>query len=303
MLLWFFIFTGATFNLAKYTVKYFSAFSVASWRFGLASIVMIIILMVRERFKLNSLKENGQMYIILGIIGIFGFNALFFLGMKFTSPINGALIMATNPLVTTILSRFILNTPITKHQGIGIGFSLIGVVIVITQGSWHVISHLSFSIGDILILCGNLCWSLYGVLGRRYIKNSSALSTTTYTMVIGTIFLIIVSAFNPSSMPIPQIPLVAWSAVGFMAFFTTVLGYLFWNQGISEIGASKTSIFFNLVPVVTMIISFVLGNTVLWIQVIGTVLVISGVVISSDLRIKRKSEITKLYNGQVNTNK
>jgi drug/metabolite transporter (DMT)-like permease len=300
MLLWFSIFTGATFNLAKYTIDFFSAFSAASWRFGLASITMVVILILRERVRFASLKENGWMYIVLGMIGIFGFNALFFLGMKFTSAVNGSLIMATNPLLTTMFSRVILNTPITKHQGAGVGFSLLGVVLVITQGSWQVISHLSFSIGDILILCGNLCWALYGVLGRRYIKNSSPLSTTTYTMVAGAFFLMVVSAFNPSPVPLPQIPLLAWGAVGFMAFFTTVLGYLFWNQGISEIGASKTSVFFNLVPVVTMIISLVLGNTVTWIQVMGAFLVISGVAISSNLRWGRKTKWIQWHKGQMN---
>ncbi|WP_209811189.1 DMT family transporter [Ammoniphilus resinae] len=301
MLLLFSIFTGATFNLAKYTVEYFSAISAAAWRFGLASLIMIIILIVKERkkLKLELLKQNGLSYIILGIIGIFGFNALFFFGMKFTSAINGALIMATNPLVTTILSRIILNTSITKHQGVGVGFSLIGVVLVITQGSSQVISQLSFSIGDLLILGGNICWSLYGVLGRRYIKNSSTLSTTTFTMVIGTVFLIIVSTFNPNPIPLDQIPHMAWWAIGFMSIFTTVLGYLFWNQGISEIGTSKTSIFFNLVPVVTMVISFALGDKVTWIQVMGTILVISGVVISSNIQLKRKNEITRLNKGEV----
>lgn len=66
-----------------------------------------------------------------------------------------------------------------------------------------------------------------------------------------------------------------------MAFFTSVLGYLWWNQGIKEIGASKTSLFFNLVPVVTMIISFAVGTPIKVFQVIGAVLVILGVLTAS----------------------
>ncbi len=66
-----------------------------------------------------------------------------------------------------------------------------------------------------------------------------------------------------------------------MAFFTSVLGYLWWNQGIKEIGAGKTSLFFNLVPVVTMIISFAVGTPIKVFQVIGAVLVILGVLTAS----------------------
>lgn len=287
MLLSFSIFTGATFNLAKYTVYYFSPFSAAAWRFGLAATIMVIIFMVKEKVKMEFLKQNGLMYISLGFIGIFGFNTLFFLGMKFTSPVNGALIMATNPLLTTILSKFILDTPITKHQGFGISFSLIGVILVLTQGSWNIISSLSFSIGDIFILLGNLCWALYGVLGRRYLRNSSSLQTTTHTMVVGALFLVIISTFNPNPQHALGIPLGAWGAIAFMALFTTVLGYLFWNEGIKAIGASKTSIFFNLVPVVTMVITLISGVTITWVQIIGSILVLMGVAVASGIQFTR----------------
>ena len=68
-----------------------------------------------------------------------------------------------------------------------------------------------------------------------------------------------------------------------MAFFTSVLGYLWWNQGIKEIGAGKTSLFFNIVPVVTMAISFVVGTPISVFQMIGALLVISGVLVASGL--------------------
>ena len=139
MLLGFSIFTGATFNLAKYTLDYFSASSAAAWRFGLAAVMMLIILAVTQGVKLAHLKANAIPYVVLGIVGIFGFNALFFVGLEYTSPLNGALIMGTNPLLTTVLARLILKDPITKRQIIGIFFALVGVLLVITQGSLEII--------------------------------------------------------------------------------------------------------------------------------------------------------------------
>ncbi|WP_281869963.1 DMT family transporter [Brevibacillus parabrevis] len=291
MLLSFSIFTGATFNLAKYTVDYFSPFAAAAWRFGLAAMVMVAaILLIKERGKTGFLKHHAMMYTILGVIGIFGFNALFFLGMKFTSPVNGALIMATNPLITTIFSKYILGTPISKQQAWGISFSLLGVIFVLTQGSWSVISNLSFSVGDMLILLGNVCWALYGVLGRRYLRNSSSLQTTTSTMVAGACFLVMLSSVTPHPQPVSGVPVEAWGAIAFMAFFTTVLGYLFWNEGVKAIGASKTSIFFNVVPVVTMILSWLSGMSVTWIQIGGAVLVFVGVVFASGISFRGKRQ-------------
>ncbi|WP_413303046.1 EamA family transporter [Bacillus sp. 1P10SD] len=281
MLVGFVLVTGATFNLAKYAVHYFSAASAAGWRFGIAALVMFGLLMIQKKVKWETIRRHGITYTILGIVGIFGFNTFFFFGMNHTSPLNGALIMGTNPLVTTIMAHFILKIPITKKQTLGILFALLGVTLVLTRGSWEAIQTLSFSKGDFLILAGNVCWALYGVLGRKYLKTSSSLETTTYTMIIGAISLIILAFFSPSVNTETNVPLIAWGAILFMAIFTSVLGYLWWNQAMEMIGPANTAVFFNLVPVVTMLISVATGTPVTIVQVIGTVMVISGVLISS----------------------
>ncbi|RLQ94607.1 DMT family transporter [Falsibacillus albus] len=293
MLIGFSIFTGATFNLAKYTVGYFSPSSAAAWRFGLAAAVMLTILVFTEGIKKNQLRRNAVSYVMLGIIGIFGFNALFFLGLKHTSPVNGALIMGLNPLLTTIFARIILKNSITKKQAVGIIFAFVGVLLVITHGSIETIRTLSISAGDLIVFAGNICWALYGVLGRRFIKDGTPLSTTTYTMVVGAVSLAAVSLFSSNHTSLPGIPIEAWGAIAFMALFTSVLGYLWWNQGIKEIGASKTSLFFNLVPVVTMLISIALGTPVTIFQIIGVVFVILGVLISSGVMRVAKSKPEK----------
>lgn len=283
MLLGFAIFTGATFNVAKYTVDYFSSFSAAAWRFGLAAVVMLMIFIGTEGVKKSQLQKNAIAYLVLGIVGIFGFNALFFTGLKYTSPVNGALIMGLNPLVTTIFAQMILKDKMTTKQAAGIFFAFIGVLLVITQGSIETVKTLSISGGDLMIFGGNICWALYGVLGRRFVKDATPLSATTYPMTIGAVSLIVVSLFMPNPVPLPTIPIGAWGAIAFMAFFTTVLGYLWWNQGMKEIGASKTSLFFNLVPVVTMMISFATGTPVSVFQMIGTVFILLGVLTASGI--------------------
>lgn len=293
MLIGFAIFTGATFNLAKYAVHYFSPASAAAWRFGIAALVMVLILGLQKQIKSKTLKIHWKMYILLGIIGIFGFNAFFFLGMQYTSPLNGALIMGTNPLVTALFAYFILKNPITKQQMLGISFALVGVILVLTQGSLEIIQTLSISKGDLLILAGNLCWALYGVLGRKYLNGSSSMETTTYTMIVGSLCLVILTAFSPSSQPLSHVTWSAWGAILFMALFTSVLGYLWWNKGMATIGASNTSLFFNLVPVVTMILSILTGTLITLPQVIGTWLVILGVLTASGfLNLRRKQKVS-----------
>lgn len=293
MLIGFAVFTGATFNLAQYSVHYFSAASAAAWRFSIAALVMILILGWQKQIHLNIIKAHWKMYILLGTVGIFGFNTFFFLGMQYTSPLNGALIMGTNPLVTALFAYFILKNPITKQQFLGIFFALVGVILVLTQGSLEIVQTLSISKGDLLILSGNVCWALYGVLGRKYLKGSSSMETTTYTMITGSLCLIVLTTFLPSPQSLSHVTVSAWGAILFMALFTSVLGYLWWNKGMATIGASNTSLFFNLVPVVTMILSILTGAPISLPQFIGTCLVILGVLTASGfLRLRRKQRVS-----------
>ncbi|PGQ96358.1 EamA family transporter, partial [Bacillus cereus] len=93
---------------------------------------MLCLLKIRKDFDLEVWMQNRTYYLLLGIVGVFGFNFFFFSGMKYTEAIDGALIMATNPLVTTLLASVILREKIVKRQAIGMLLALIGVVFVLT---------------------------------------------------------------------------------------------------------------------------------------------------------------------------
>lgn len=284
------VFWGANFNAGKLVVEHMSPIMAATLRFSLASLLIMFLVFLKETNISEIFKNNWKIFILLGTIGVAGFNGLFFYGLKYTTPVNGALIMATNPLVTLILAAFILHEPIRLNQRIGIFCSLIGVIIVVTQGSLEMLFHLKIAVGDLIIMAANVCWGLYGVLSRRYIKNSKPLITTALTMVIGTLLLMLF-AFN-SDISMNQLTNQAWSvyfAILFMGIFGSVLAYLFWNYGIANLGAGQTSIYFNLVPVFTVLISIGFGQQVTLLQICGGLFVIFGVLISANvIRFPRK---------------
>lgn len=275
------VFIGASFNLASYAVGYLSAPSAAAWRFGTAALIVLVLLYAKERMRPSALRRNWAAFLLLGIVGVFGFNALFFEGMMSASPLNGSLIMAANPMVAALLARLLLRDRLTRRQLTGILVSLLGVVLVLTQGSWELVRNLSFNKGDLLIVAGNVCWALYAVLNRKLVKDSGSLATTAYTMAIGALGLIALASVTPSRLPIPQVPAAVWGAIAFMAAFTSVLGYLWWNEGVGKLGVGRTSIFFNLVPIVTMLISLSGGAAVSGVQLAGTACVLAGVIVTS----------------------
>ncbi|APJ04970.1 DMT family transporter [Silvanigrella aquatica] len=275
-------FWGTNFNIGKFVVDYMHPTAAAAWRFAIATLLILIIVIIKKVKLKKSIKTNYKIYIVLGIIGIAGFNELFFWGMKYTTPLNGALIMATNPILSSFFSYIILKDPIKISQKIGMILSLFGVVIVVTNGSLLTLKNLEVAIGDWIIILGNFCWALYGVLGRKYLKNSEPLVTTVMTMLVGTIFLFILAIPNFSWIEISTLPLNVYGALIFMAIFGSALAYLFWNFGIEKLGVPKTVVFFNLVPVFTVLTSLVMGHPLAISAILGGVVVILGVLISSD---------------------
>ncbi|MCH5586411.1 DMT family transporter [Shimazuella sp. AN120528] len=273
------IFWGLSFNAGQLAVEIMSPLTVTAWRFIIATIIMVSLLWIKEPPTKKLLKMNWKMYVMLGVVGVFVTNSFQFYALKFTSPLHPSLIMATNPMVTAIFAFFLLQERLRLAQLLGMVLSIVGVVYVITNGSF-LSTFQSVNLGDLLAMGANITWALYAVLGRKFLKDSSSLATTTYTMAVATLCLLPFVSLQHAAVS-SQTLWIGWGAIAFMGTCGAVLTFLWWNQGVATIGASKTSVFFNLVPVVTLLASVAMGQHIGITQVIGTGLVIIGVFISS----------------------
>lgn len=207
--------------------------------------------------------------------------------------------MATNPILTMLLSVVILKDSITRNQKIGALISLFGLTIVITNGSLQSLLLLKIAKGDLIVLGANFCWAIYGVLIRRNLSKVSPLITTATTMVFGTLIMIMVASTETYNINISNLPWTVYASLIYMAAFGSVVAYFFWNIGVTHMGASKTSVFYNLVPVFTVLISICLGKPVSYIHVIGGIIVIFGVTIASIKNSTNKEHSTH-YKKQLN---
>ena len=184
-------FWGSNFNAGSSVVAEASPFVVATERFTIATIIIMIFMVLKDKNNIVALQKNWIAFIVLGLLGITGLNLAFFIGLKTTSAINGALIMATSPITTALLAAMIDKYKITIVQSVGMLTSLLGVFIVVSNGSIINLVSLNFSSGDLIIMLGNLAWATYTVGSRKYISNSTPLQTTTYTMLFGTIGIVL----------------------------------------------------------------------------------------------------------------
>lgn len=271
---------AAVFHIGKYAVAFVSPLYAGAWRFILAALILIPVIALSEGWSVEALRRNAFGLLIMSGVGVFGFNASLFYGLRQTSAVNAALIMAFTPALTAVFSALINREPLLRQQLIGLALGIIGVIVVVCKGSWHVLASLSLSVGDGLVLLGALCWAVYPVIPKRFVKGMSTLQITGSTIAGGAALLALFAVeTTPAFLALPPLPVAL--GIGFMGVFGSVLAYLWWNQGIQRLGATSVAVFLNLVPMFTTMIGVALGQPVTLPQLLGAVLVIIGVLYSS----------------------
>lgn len=277
-------FWGSTFNASSYIIQYLPPLSAAAERFVVASVAMLLIFAALGKLKLSTLIQNLPIFLVIGILGVAGFNMGFFFGLQTTSAVNGALIMATTPLTTLLLSVALDGEKFTPNKAVGVMLGLAGVMLVISHGDLMALLHLKIAVGDLFILAGGTAFCLANVLSRRYVKNSTPLETTTFSMLFGAIGLAVLSLiFEHPVAAIVHAPISAHLVMLYVIICATMIGYLLWFNALQKLGAGRASIFFNFVPVFSMLVAIITGQLPnIW-QLMGTVLVIAGVINSSGL--------------------
>jgi drug/metabolite transporter (DMT)-like permease len=268
------LFWGGTFISTRVASQVFSPFSGAAIRYLIALVFLIPLAFSENRRMLMVEKDQLWILLLLGFSGIFAYNYFFFKGLKTIPASRGALLVALNPTIVMLLSSLIHKERVTGRQLIGIFISLIGVTFVISRGNLTQLLS-SFAVGDLFMLGCPVTWAIYTLAGRTALKRTTPLQASSWASFSGCIMLLI----GAMSEPLPtEVPGKVWIALAYLGIFGTVLAFVWYYEGIRKIGATRTSIFNNLVPVFAVLLSvLILKEQVSWYTWLGGALVISGV--------------------------
>jgi drug/metabolite transporter (DMT)-like permease len=270
------IFWGANFNLAKPVVAEMGPYVAGASRYLMAAAIMLLVsLIIKQKIELRYLRN----YVILGLVGVFGFNIFFFLGLQTTSAVNAALIMALNPLLTAVLAFAIFKDRPTSRQVIAFPLGIFGVAVVVLGAGAHVM----VTIGDAYIFLASLSWAFYNVLLKKYMPGDvGGISSTAVIMTVGALALTAVCLVSGEKFMVPT--LATGLALAVMVVCGGILAYLFWNAGVAKLGASKAAIFLNLVPVTSIVIAAIEGLPPSHVQMVGAAIVITAVTFGSSAK-------------------
>ncbi|MBZ9686289.1 DMT family transporter [Clostridium estertheticum] len=274
-----FFWSGA-FIAGKLSVPFIPTFTLTFLRFFIATTILYFVLKSKDKSNYQLTKKDIPIFLFTGIVGMFGYHVFFFTALKYTTAINSSLIGATNPIITAILCIIFLKDKITFKRAIGIILSFTGVFLTITNANLSTMQTLSLNKGDLLMFIAVCLWAAYSVFSKVVLHKFSPLILTFYSFLFCTIFLIPFVIYERPWTFINQVPYYSFLAVVYMSIFASVIGYLVQQISIKQIGPSKTSIFINLVPIFSIILSVtILKESISAVKVFTALLIITGVYI------------------------
>ncbi len=267
---------GTTFIASKILLEVYSPLQIMLIRFFIAYILLWILR--PKRLRLTIKEELGCA--VLGLSGC----TLYFLAenyaLTFTLASNVSILITAAPILTAILAHFILpNEKLNKNIFIGFFIAMAGVALVVFNGT--VVLKLK-PIGDLLTLTAALCWAVYSVFLKQYIKKYDSLLLTRRVMLWGLITSLPVELIRGESFSLA--PLTKGSYL-FCILFLGILGsglcYVMWNMAIHRLGTVTTNNYIYITPFATLIAAkLLLNEPISWMGIAGSLLILLGVFLS-----------------------
>ena len=272
------MFWGGTFIAGRSIAGNVNPLNASFLRFAMASLFLLIITRQQEGRLPVLGKKQILPVLLLGATGVFAYNILFFSAFQYITAGKASLIIATNPIVITIFSVLIFKEPINIIKCLGIGISVIGALVVISDGHLSALTGDQVGLGEILIMGCVVSWVIYSLIGKKVMGGLSPLVSVCYSSVAGTILLFFPALIFSGLSEVRFYGFSQWGALFYLAFFGTVLGFLWYYEGIKSVGAMRAGVFINFVPVSAVTLAwFILGEPVSLAQLMGAGLVMLGI--------------------------
>jgi drug/metabolite transporter (DMT)-like permease len=204
------------------------------------------------------------------------------MGLKLIEAGRASLIIANNPIMIALLSACFLGERLKKIQVGGILISVFGALIVISRGRLSEIFTGGAGWGELFIFCCVLSWVAYSLIGKKVMDSLSPLVSVTYSAIIGAAALFIPACGENLIGQLTTFHLASWLSVFYLGFFGTVLGFVWYYQGIKAVGTVRASQFINFVPVSAVILAFlILSENITSSLLIGGLFVLAGIYITN----------------------
>jgi drug/metabolite transporter (DMT)-like permease len=245
------------------------------------------------RDRRAELKARWAHLALLGLLGIATYNAMQYMALVTSTPLNVTLIAASQPLWMMLVGALGYRVRPGPRDLLAAALSLAGVVLVLTRGHPAALLQLHLVQGDLLVLVAVVCWSAYSWLLARppALMRGAARPAWDWSqfLLVQVVFGIgwAGAAAAGEALVLGDEAAVVWSvpvalALLYVALCPSVIAYWAWGQGVARAGPAVAALFANLTPLFTALISgLVLGSWPEWYHAAAFVLIVASIAASA----------------------
>lgn len=274
---------SGNFIVARGVIKQIPPISLAFYRWVTATLIMLPLAWKRFQQEKTINFKHCSYFLWTGLTGVTLFNTLVYIAGHHSPAINLALIGTTSSSVfAIILAAIFLREPIKPLRIAGLLLCITGIVILLSRGSWEQLKAFRFSAGDGWVLLGALSFAIYNILVRRKPAGIHPLNFLFTIFASGTLillpfYLLELTYAEPVTWSFNLVLIILYLSAG-----ASVIAFLCWNVAIARLGAARTALFGNLIPVFSILEAvLILGEELTMVHVLSGILVIAGVVIAN----------------------
>jgi drug/metabolite transporter (DMT)-like permease len=278
---------GINFVVVKYATRSFNPLAFTGLRVACVAVFLLLVAFARDRngestttrrslFKRVSRQDLVRL-LLAGVIGNGLYQLFFVLGVSRTRAGNAALIVAAAPAFIALAARAKRIERVRRRVFLGIGLSVLGVALVIV-GSANSTAGQTTLLGSMLVFFGVLSWTVYTILLQPLTKRVDVITLSAITMVGGAVPLLIASGHAIIASDWSSIGTGGWLALLYASIISMGVAYLFWYRGLRILGPTRTAVYSNLQPLITLLVAWAfLGENPTVFQGVGAVTIIAGV--------------------------
>jgi len=241
----------------------------------------------------RQLLERWPHLALLSLTGVGAYNAMQYLALETSTPLNVTLIAASAPVWMLAIGAALYGERPRRAQLLGAGLSLLGVAVVLSRGDAAALLRVQLVPGDVLMLAAIFSWCLYSwMLARPPASMRGAQRPDWHwseflCIQIG-LGLCWATAFAGAGEWLqPHAGAVVWTptlllALAYVGIFPSLLAYRLWGLGVAQAGPTVAAFFANLTP----LFAALLGGAMLgeWPQSfhgLAFALIVAGIVVST----------------------
>ena len=225
------------------------------------------------------LLREWRLIVGLGATGIALFHPLVYVALQHTSATNALLTFSLSPVVILLGASLVNRRRPTAREAMGVLLSMAGAAILITHGDLGAVRSTGFNAGDLWMLAAVVVWAGYSLLLRRRPADLPQMATLVSSIAVALPLLLPFTLVAASGSPLHlSVPVLLGTV--YIAIFGSVIGFLFWSHGVTNLGPARAGQFVHLMPVFGAALSFVfLGEPLSFPQALGAGFVLFGIVL------------------------